>query len=128
MTTKKAIKILVIEDDTVTRMAICNTLRKHEYAAVEACNGLMGMTLYAREFPDIVLTDLYMPDQAGLETIYAIHALNPAVKIVAMTACPDDRPDLLEMALDIGAKKSLRKPFTPEQLMKTIEDIYFSTS
>jgi DNA-binding response OmpR family regulator len=114
-------KVLVIEDDTLTRMTICNILKKEHYKTSEACTGLMGVTQLRRERPDIVITDIMMPDKGGLETINEIRAIDPSIKIIAMSAgVPEDANSLLGLAEEIGAVNSLCKPFTPQQLLHVL--------
>ena len=114
-------KVLVIEDDTLTRRTICSTLQKHNHSTVEACNGFMGLIQFKRELPDVVITDLMMPDKGGLETIYEMRAVNPAVKIIAMTGGVNgDTSSYLELAEEVGAMYKITKPFTPEQLLTVL--------
>jgi DNA-binding response OmpR family regulator len=110
----KEMKILVIEDDTLTRITLCRVLQRMEFQTVEACNGFMGVAQFRRERPDIVITDIVMPDKEGLATIREIRAIDPGARIVAMSGAGwDASSDFLQIAQEIGAMRTLRKPFYP---------------
>lgn len=118
-------KILVIDDDTLVRRTLCMTLAKMGYAVVEAPTGQMGIVEFKKENPDIVITDVMMPDKNGLETISELRALNPAVRIVAMSGNgpPGAGGDLLDLALDVGAVATLNKPFTIDAIRDVLDNL-----
>lgn len=120
-----ACKILVIDDDTLVRRTLCMTLAKMGYAVVEAPTGQMGIVEFKKENPDIVITDVMMPDKNGLETISELRAINPAVRIVAMSGNgpPGSGTDLLDLALDVGAVATLNKPFTIEAIRDVLDNL-----
>ncbi len=110
----KNLRILVIEDDTLTRLSLCSLLRKMDYETIEACNGHMGLRQFRRERPDVVITDILMPDRGGLATIAEIRAIDPNARIIAMSGGNAGNPvDVLQLAEDMGAVRTLKKPFYP---------------
>lgn len=120
-------KVLVIEDDTLTRISLCRVLRKMNYETVEACNGYMGIAQFKRERPDVVITDILMPDKEGIATILEIRALDPGACIVAMSGGVEGlyRQDPLLMAEEAGVARTLKKPFHPadiQALMRTLHE------
>ena len=118
------IKVLVIEDDTLTRITLCKIFTKLNYRTVEACNGMMGMKMFRQEKPDIVLTDLLMPDKEGLETISEIRALNPDVRIIAMSGGGSmHNLNFLDLARKMGADYTLPKPFQPMDILSLLNII-----
>jgi DNA-binding response OmpR family regulator len=121
---EKSLKVLVIEDDTLTRITLCRVLQKMNCQTVEACNGFMGLTQFRREKPDVVITDILMPDKEGFATIREIRAINPEARIVAMSGGGADKnKDYLQLAEDMGAMHTLKKPFGPAEvgaLMQTL--------
>lgn len=113
----KELKVLVIEDDTLTRITLCRVLQRMEFKTVEACNGYMGVAQYRREKPDVVITDIVMPDKEGFATILEIRAIDPSARIVAMSGAGwDTSSDFLQIAQEMGAMRTLRKPFCPEDV------------
>jgi CheY-like chemotaxis protein len=122
----KPLKILVIEDDTLTRMTLCRQLQKMGYLTVEACNGFMGLTQFKRERPDIVFTDIVMPDKEGIATIHELRAIDPKARIIAMSGGQGNLIDCLQMAEDVGAVKTLKKPFTPSDIATLVNALIVS--
>ena len=120
----KNIKILIIDDDELIRMACRNILKKEGFLTVEAVNGNEGVTLYATESPDLVITDMLMPDKEGLETITEIRALNNDAKIIAMSSGGETKNmTFLGLARKLGANATLDKPLKPTQLLNTVKQL-----
>lgn len=112
------LKVLVIEDDTLTRITLCRMLQKMDCQTIEACNGMMGLVQFRREKPDVVFTDMMMPDKEGFATIREIREINPAARIVAMSSS-----DCLQMASEVGAQKTLQKPYSPADVVTLVGEI-----
>jgi CheY-like chemotaxis protein len=115
-------RVLVIDDEYLVRTAIEAILQARGYEVVSAHNGGDGLAqLRQRQF-DVVVTDLTMPEMTGIETIRAIRAQPAPPWIVAMSGGGrNQRHDLLAMAREIGADRSLNKPFTPAELLQAID-------
>jgi CheY-like chemotaxis protein len=111
------LKVLVIEDDTLTRITLCRVLQRLGFQTVEACNGFMGVAQFKREKPDMVITDIVMPDKAGLATILEIRSIDPEARIAAMSGAGFGAPGVcLQLAQEMGATHTLRKPFCPADI------------
>jgi DNA-binding response OmpR family regulator len=114
-------KILVIDDDDLVRRMVTKVLRADGHDVVTAADGLRGMDMVHKERPQIVITDIFMPEQEGIETILAIRRENPGIKIVAMSGAGEiGGNDLLKMALLLGADDSIPKPFRAHDLLARI--------
>ena len=114
-------KILVIDDDDVSRCLIESALQFHGHQVLAAANGVSGMRLMRREQPDIVITDILMPEQDGLGIIMRMRQEFPAVKILAISGGGTvGGLDLLVAAGRLGADAILAKPFSPEQLFESL--------
>ena len=117
-------KILIIDDDAVMRLTIQGTLKKHGYTTLIAENGDEGVKLYKTEQPDIVITDMLMPNKEGLETISEIRAINPQAKIIAMSGGGSTQNmTFLQLAKKVGANHLLTKPVKPDQLLVAVESL-----
>ena len=126
--TGEGLKILVIEDDTLTRLTLCNLLKKLNYRPIEACNGYMGLMMFRRERPDIVITDIIMPDKEGLETIAEIRTASPETKIVAMSSGGErQNMNFLDLARSFGAQETIRKPFKPNDILGILNRLQETT-
>jgi CheY-like chemotaxis protein len=108
------LKVLIIDDDPFIRIALCGILRKMNCRTVVADEGGKGVALFKSEKPDVVITDLLMPYKEGFETITEIRAIDPAVRIVAMSGGGAMKNmEFLNMARKVGATRTMPKPFTP---------------
>jgi DNA-binding response OmpR family regulator len=118
-------RILVIDDDACVGTAIRAIMARRQCEAVLASRAHAGIhTFHASEF-DVVMVDLFMPGMNGLDTIMRIRS-ESAVPIIAMSGFRlrnslDPDRDFLSMALLRGATISLRKPFSPPQLVAAID-------
>lgn len=121
---KTTMRILVIDDDACVSTAIQAILTRRQYETVLASRAHAGIhTFHASEF-DVVIVDLFMPGMNGLDTIERIRGAS-RVPIIAMSGFRlrnslDGGQDFLGMAMLRGATTSLRKPFSPPQLVAAI--------
>ena len=114
-------RILLIEDDPDALLAIEILLSQLGYQVETARNGREGLKMFRASAPDLVLTDIIMPEVEGIETIIAMRQLRPDAKIVAMSGGgPMNRESLLDMTVKLGATDSLAKPFDDDQLAQVV--------
>ncbi|MDD2228622.1 MAG: response regulator [Candidatus Cloacimonetes bacterium] len=117
-------KILVIEDDSSFRNVLVQMLSRAGYDVRQAGDGNQAVEVCTEFLPDLVLTDIIMPDKEGLETIQDLLTLSPNLKIIAMSGGGKFGPDsYLPLAQKLGAKATLQKPFMREELISTIQDV-----
>lgn len=118
-------RILIIDDDIEILEMLCEMLKRDGHDVLEALDGKKGITLLEKERVDLVVTDIIMPGKEGLETITDLRRDMPEVKIVAMSGGGErvGQKDCLGMALMLGAKRVLFKPFTREELLETIGEV-----
>lgn len=117
-------RILLVDDDDPFRHMLAITLTKMGHEVMEARDGREGLQLSAAEPPDIVITDLIMPEKEGLETIGTLRRTQPEVKIIAMSGGSRDTGiDYLSVAKRLGAMRTLEKPFLPEELAEAIQAV-----
>jgi CheY-like chemotaxis protein len=101
-------KVLIIEDDPQLRMTLTAYLEDSGYDVREAENGMAGMLLFEKDRPDIVLTDLRMPELDGFGVIEGVMKEDPAIPVVAFTGTGDHQA--VQNALRLGARACLLKP------------------
>jgi DNA-binding response OmpR family regulator len=117
-------RILLIDDDEPFRTMLRITLTKLGHEVLEAPNGKLGLRLHFASPADLVMTDLIMPEQEGLETIRQLRGKQPAVKIVAMSGGGRiNARDFLVVAKMFGANRTLVKPFSLEELQATLAEL-----
>ncbi|MBN1500282.1 MAG: response regulator [Spirochaetes bacterium] len=108
VTMTKNIKILIIDDEDIIRQQVSSFLRLFNYNIIEASGGNMGLKLYEKEKPDIVLTDLRMPDVDGLEILKKISTENPDIPVIIVSGT-GDMNDAIN-SLRLGAWDYIIKP------------------
>jgi DNA-binding response OmpR family regulator len=113
--------ILLVDDDELFRTAVCRSLRAAGYAVEEASDGKEALKFIAAEAPDILITDILMPNTDGIELIGAVKRAYPGVRILALSGRGRlGSVDLLNLASMVGADATLSKPFAPEQLLAKV--------
>ncbi len=118
------IKILVIDDDELVKNMISSVLRKNNFEVVSASNGVEGVNVAKKVEPNIVLTDMLMPDKEGVETIIEVKQALPEVKVIAMSGGGQEKNmTFLQMAKKVGADCVLQKPFKPSDLVSMIKEM-----
>jgi DNA-binding NtrC family response regulator len=114
--------VLLIEDDADVLETLANVLELEGYVPLLAVNGRDGMALFETHHPALVITDLLMPEQEGLETIIAMRRLRPDAKIIAISGGGLlKNMDFLDMASKLGATAVMPKPLEPDELVQTVE-------
>ncbi|MDB5493184.1 MAG: hypothetical protein JWP86_521 [Phenylobacterium sp.] len=110
--------MLVVEDDAEFRRVVSHALETVGHAVLEAANGETGLRLFRAEPPDLVICDIVMPDRDGIELIPEMRALQPKVKILAISGRQMiGMLDVLNLAQRLGADATLAKPFQMEALV-----------
>lgn len=119
-------RILVIDDDPMVGTAIEVCLKRRGFEVTVADGGESGMRALDQSAFDVMLIDVFMPHMTGFDSIRVFHDRAPQTPIVAMSgyafANSERAPDFLRMTLELGAARCLRKPFTPEALLATVNE------
>lgn len=120
-------RILVVDDDPMVGATIEVLLRRQGFDVTMADGGEMGLAALEAQTFDAMLVDIFMPHMRGFESIRIFHERAPAIPLIAMSgyafaSSASPSPDFLRMALELGATRCLRKPFTPDALLTTIRE------
>jgi DNA-binding response OmpR family regulator len=120
--------VLVIDDDRSVGRAIQIALSLQGYDAEFVPDAHAGLQAFASFKFDVMMVDIFMPGMDGIELIKHVRAQAPEVPIVAMSgfsfrSCMAPGPDVLGMALKLGATSCLRKPFASDQLTAAIYSV-----
>lgn len=108
-------KLLIIDDDTIVRHSMVSYLEDSGYDVREAENGPTGLSLFASFKPDLVLSDLKMPDMSGMEVLQEIHRLSPDTPVIVISGF-GVMGDVVE-ALRLGASDYLIKPIADMEVL-----------
>jgi DNA-binding response OmpR family regulator len=114
-------RILVIEDNLDLRDYLRLALESQGYDVLTARNGQEALGYMNGHPVDVVLTDLFMPEMDGIETIAALRKSFPNVRVVAMSGRPG--VDYLAVARELGVNQTLRKPFDIEELLAALKEV-----
>lgn len=111
--------VLVVDDEDHIRQLIRETLERAGYEVQEARDGRQGLERYRAKPTDLVIMDILMPDQDGLESIMTLRREFPAVRIIAITGGSDmiGILNFLDVAKMLGARRTLQKPFDMQTLL-----------
>lgn len=112
-------KILVVDDESPIR-ELCTRILNQSYDVTVAPDGRTAIEMARATPPDLLLTDLRMPGISGLEAARQIVDAHPEVSVVVMTGFGEF--DTLLETVRFGVNGFLMKPFTPEDLRKTVDE------
>ncbi|MEO5356590.1 MAG: response regulator [Nitrospirae bacterium YQR-1] len=101
-------KVLLIEDDETARKQLTKYVQKERFEVIQAENGRIGIELFQSENPQIVLTDLKMPDIDGMEVIHTVKRLCPETEVIVFTGYGE--VDTAIAAIREGVLDYLKKP------------------
>jgi DNA-binding response OmpR family regulator len=117
-------RILAVDDEPHILKLIAFSLRAHGFEVLEASDGLSAVMAAEAEQPDLILLDVMMPALDGYEACRRIKA-NPAtadIPIFMLTAKAQSAEQ--QTGLDAGARDYICKPFTPKDLVATVETFF----
>jgi CheY-like chemotaxis protein len=115
-------RVLVIDDEPALREVIRRMLEPAGHEVAEAENGRVGVQIFQAAPFDVVVTDVIMPGQEGIETIGELRKLSKHVRIVAMSGGGIKDLDVLALARRLGADATLPKPFRKSDLLSCVEE------
>jgi CheY-like chemotaxis protein len=119
--------ILIIDDDDLFRGMTKKLLEKSGYTVAEASDGQSGLKVAAEMSPDLIVTDIIMPNMDGLETITALRKNEPTMKIIAVSGGGRIASTCyLPTAKVMGAHKSFDKPFDHNEFLEAIKELLSS--
>jgi NarL family two-component system response regulator LiaR len=120
----KPICIVIADDHAIVRKGLQMLISSEPELEIvgEAADGLEATQLARLLQPDILLLDLIMPHQGGLETIPQIRQVSPKTRILVLTSFAED--DKVFTAIKAGALGYLLKDSAPEELLQAIYDVY----
>jgi DNA-binding NtrC family response regulator len=117
-------RILLIDDDDQFRDGLRQMLEAEGYEMVEARNGKEGLQQYWSDPTDLIITDILMPEQEGIETIWDLKHDFPHIRIIAISGgIQSGSTDVLDVARRLGAQRTLQKPFSRDELLIMIQQV-----
>jgi len=99
-------------------------LERKDHEVSLADDGSTALKFLQKEQPDIMITDLIMPDKEGIETILEVRKEYPDVKIIAISGGGRIGPtNYLRLAKSVGANCTITKPFRQDELISTVDEL-----
>jgi CheY-like chemotaxis protein len=116
-------RILVIDDEADFRKMVRRMLEIEGHEVIEASNGIEGLDKFRALAPELIVTDIFMPEKSGYETIMQIRAEAPDIRIIAISGSGGiATADFFQAAKEAGADQALAKPFRPAQLIDAVDE------
>jgi CheY-like chemotaxis protein len=112
-------RVLIIDDSEALRSLLESILPYAGYEAVSASTGRQGLKLISETKPDVVLTDLELPDTSGLKILEELNDRGISIPTIMMTGYGSE--GIAARALQLGVRDYLIKPFTTEEVLSSIE-------
>lgn len=117
-----SLRFLIVDDTRFMRLMLTDILRRlHHEVAGEADNGERAVAMYRELKPDIVFMDISMPGMDGLKALELILREDPKANIIICSAV--SQQDLIESAMERGAKGYVMKPFKPKQIREVVAQV-----
>ena len=115
--------LLLIDDNELVRRTLTYALRAAGHEVHTAGDGREGLQKLSSARPDLVITDIIMPDQEGIETIMQIRKCDSRIPIIAISGAGGSGTlDFLGTATVFGATRVIRKPFLPGVLVDAVRE------
>lgn len=115
------IKILIIDDSSLSRRMMKKILENASYQVVEASDGYSALEIFSLENPELVMLDLTMPGMNGFDVLKQLKDLKPTVKVIVATA--DIQSFTKDLAFEMGADGFITKPFNAEEVTLMIRNL-----
>ncbi len=114
-------KILIVDDDTALRTALIRYLQKRGYVVQDAASGLEGLASFEKDPPDLIVSDVIMPEMDGFEFCRRLRSLRTGQLVPFIFLSSKGEVEDRVQGHSIGADDYLIKPFEPRELMAKIE-------
>ena len=110
--------LLIVDDELGMRQFLTHLLQREGHVVRVAENGRVALAQLQQQAPDLIISDIRMPDMSGVDLLREVRALLPEVEVVMMTAFAN--VDTAREAFLLGAYDFVQKPFDNDQLKETV--------
>jgi DNA-binding NtrC family response regulator len=117
-------RVLIIDDDAPIRDVLRQLFNREGYETIEAGDGREGVQYSQAASIDVIILDMLLPEQNGLEVIRELREVDPAVPIIAISGYGHIGPvDFFRVAETCGAQRTFQKPFPLQELLQAVRDL-----
>ena len=117
----RKLKVLITDDSKLLRKKLRQELEAMNFEVIEAKNGKEAVMINLQEKLDCVFLDIVMPEVGGIEALQVIKEVNPDLQVVMLSSA--GTPRKLMETLKMGASDFIQKPYTTEQIRKTVAKV-----
>ena len=117
-------RILVVDDDAITRMLVKLLLERDRFEVLEAANGRDAVEIAGRERPDLLIIDLNMPEMDGYEAIANLRKDLSMATLPILVLTSEEGPGIEKRVLQLGADDYMLKPFDPDVLLSRVNAVF----
>jgi type IV pilus assembly protein PilB len=117
-------RVLITDDEPITRMLVKLLLEREKFTVLEATNGREAVEIATRERPDLLLIDLNMPEMDGYEAIQRMRRDLSLATLPIVVVTAEDGPGIERRVLELGADDYIVKPFDPEILLSRVNAVF----
>ena len=117
-------RVLVADDEPITRMLVKLLLEREHFEVLEAANGKQAVDIATRERPDLCIVDLNMPEMDGYEAIMRLRRDVTMATLPIMVLTSEEGPGVERRVLQLGADDYIIKPFDPEVLLSRVNGVF----
>lgn len=117
-------RILVTDDEPITRMLVKLLLERENFEVLEASNGKQAVDIATRERPDLMIVDLNMPEMDGYEAIARLRRDITMATLPIMVLTSEEGPGVENRVLELGADDYIIKPFDPAVLLSRVHGVF----
>jgi len=114
-----SLKILIVDDSSLSRRTLRRILEYAGYEVVEADDGMTALEVYFLEKPSLVLLDLVMKGMYGIDVLVKLREMDPKALVVVASA--DIQSSTRKLVDEAGALAFINKPFISEQVIAAVE-------
>lgn len=115
--------VLIVDDSSVVRMSLNYFLKENDFNVIEAVDGKDGLDKALKEKPDLIISDINMPNMNGIEMIRNLRSQQATKYVPILVLTTESGKDMLEQGKNAGATGWIVKPFTNESLLSTIKKV-----
>jgi DNA-binding response OmpR family regulator len=117
-------RVLIVDDDPGVRNFLRMVLEVEGYEVEYAADGNQALAAQRQNPAAVVVTDIFMPEAEGIETIVKLREEFPATGIIVMSGGGTrGNADYLALARELGAARTLKKPFGPQELIDAVREV-----
>jgi DNA-binding response OmpR family regulator len=118
------VRVLIVDDDAGVRNFLQMVLEVEGYEVEYAADGKQALAAQRQNPAAVVVTDIFMPEAEGIETIVKLREEFPGTGIIVMSGGgAQGSTDYLALARELGAAKALKKPFAPQELIDAVREV-----